>query len=848
MRKITLFILPFLLGYAAFSQDKGSVEGKVVDKNTNEPLPGATVSIKGTLRTVDTNSEGRFVLKNLNAGSISLVISYVGYKTLELNISIPNGNTTGIITAMSLDDVSSDEIVISASKHPQKIVYAPASIQVIGAKDLSQFPGSNVNELAAKLPGIEYTRSGVDEITFNARGLNSAFNIKVFQLVDGRNSMAAASGGVALFNNGSTSKEDIERIEIILGPQTALYGPNAHNALFNYITKDPRKYQGTTIAVSAGSQNQFSSRFRHALKVNHKWAYKLTGEHATGKDYEWYDTVYAGGNAGLVVNGFGPPVAIPERIHDFSFRRYRGEGHLYYSIKPNADVIVSGGGSKFTRLQVTTTGRNQLRDVTYGFLQARFVHRNLFANIYNTWGNLGKTINIVNYTRDFWNRTHSRLTTGPNRYLPPDSAELFATRLGNTIKEKSQRFNTELQYNYHFKEPGVFLVAGLSYQKEKPNGYGISLVDSFHKIIINQYGAVLQLEKQLPWALKLMGTARVDHHSNFGTFLAPRIALTKKTGNGSFRVTWGKAYAMPSILNQYAGVNRFLFGNGDGILYIPNGTNVRDTASFKTTTALKPEMVKTWEFGYKGALTEKIFIDISYYDGLSKNFISPPVAVGGKVLKVNEIPVTHNPAFAGMISNDTLRGASFLTYFNYGDVRTYGLDLGLNYTFNRYFNASIKYSWFGSDLSNDNIKNDANNDGYVSPEEKSLNAPHHKGALILNGQNLLKEKLFAGLTIRYVQQYEFYSGNQVGTESGKGKRGVISRPGQPPILKNFDWGPLGGFTTVDLSAGYKFNEIISVNMGITNLLNTRQIEFVGSPSIGRLFMAELKLHLPTSSK
>ena len=215
MRKITLFILPFLLGYAAFSQDKGSVEGKVVDKNTNEPLPGATVSIKGTLRTVDTNSEGRFVLKNLNAGSISLVISYVGYKTLELNISIPNGNTTGIITAMSLDDVSSDEIVISASKHPQKIVYAPASIQVIGAKDLSQFPGSNVNELAAKLPGIEYTRSGVDEITFNARGLNSAFNIKVFQLVDGRNSMAAASGGVALFNNGSTSKEDIERIEII---------------------------------------------------------------------------------------------------------------------------------------------------------------------------------------------------------------------------------------------------------------------------------------------------------------------------------------------------------------------------------------------------------------------------------------------------------------------------------------------------------------------------------------------------------------------------------------------------------------------------------------------------------
>jgi outer membrane receptor protein involved in Fe transport len=142
---------------------------------------------------------------------------------------------------------------------------------------MEQFAGSNVSELVSKVQGVQYQRRGVDEITFNARGINSAFNIKVFQLVDNRNSMAAASGGVALFNNGSTNKDDIERIEIVLGPQSALYGPNAHNALFNYITKDPRKYPGTTIAVSAGSQYQFSSRFRYAAKINNRCAYKLTG-------------------------------------------------------------------------------------------------------------------------------------------------------------------------------------------------------------------------------------------------------------------------------------------------------------------------------------------------------------------------------------------------------------------------------------------------------------------------------------------------------------------------------------------------------------------------------------------
>ncbi|MEJ7675196.1 MAG: TonB-dependent receptor plug domain-containing protein [Chitinophagaceae bacterium] len=250
------------------------------------------------------------------------MISYVGYETYELTADVTNDNTTTVNAALSLDNKVGNEIVVSASKHPEKITNAPASIQVIGIKEIEQFAGSNVSELVSKVQGVEYTRSGVDEITFNARGFNSAFNIKVFQLVDGRNSIAALSGGIALFNNGSTNKDDIERIEIVLGPQSALYGPNAHNALFNYITKDPRKYPGTTVAVSAGSQSQFSSRFRHAAKINNKWAYKLSGEHAIGKDYKWYDSVYAGGNAGPVMNGFGPIVAIPERINDFNFRRY----------------------------------------------------------------------------------------------------------------------------------------------------------------------------------------------------------------------------------------------------------------------------------------------------------------------------------------------------------------------------------------------------------------------------------------------------------------------------------------------------------------------------------------------
>ncbi len=114
--------------------------------------------------------------------------------------------------------------------------------------------------------------------------------------------------------------------------------------------------------------------------------------------------------------------------------------------------------------------------------------------------------------------------------------------------------------------------------------------------------------------------------------------------------------------------------------------------------------------------------------------------------------------------------------------------------------------------------------------------------------------MFVNLSARLVQQYEFYSANQIGTVAGEGSRGKVFG-GINPVngrprwyLKNFDHGPLGDFITVDLSTGYKINEMVSVNIGVTNLFDTRQIEFVGSPSIGRLIMAELKLHVPKKPK
>ncbi|HEX2846348.1 MAG TPA: TonB-dependent receptor [Chitinophagaceae bacterium] len=834
MERSLLSLLLLLLTNFAFSQNHGLVSGMVTDKLTGEAIPGATVSVKGETYSVFTNSEGKFTLQKLSASRIVLNISHIGYEATELSVTVIERGVTTVDITLNRSERVGSEVVITASRRPEKITNAPASIQVIGIKELEQFPGSNVYELFSKVQGVEYTRNGVADITFNARGFHSAFNNKLLQLVDGRNSFASLSGGLPVMSRGSTMKDDIEKMEIALGPQSALYGPNAHNAVINVITRDARKYPGTTLSISAGSRYQFSGRIRQAEKISNKWAYKLTGEYATGKEYTFYNRVYLN-NADTI--------GIPEHNVDFNFRNIRGEANLYYSLTPKTDIILSGGTSTNDWIQVTTGGRNQMRGYAYSFVQARVVHPRFFITVYNTWGSIGTSYPIEAYTTAFWNLTHRQ----PNP-VSPDSAEVIALR-GVQFKEKGQRTNAEAQYNYTFKQAKLFLVAGLNFQQERPNGYGINLVDSFEKINVIQYGAVVQFDKSLPWNMRFISTVRFDRHDNFGNFFSPRFALVKNIDEGSFRITWGRAIAMPSILNQYAGINRLLFGNGAGIKYIRNNAKFSDPASISYTNPLKPEQVNTWELGYKGAITRRLYVDINYYNGASKNFISPARTVQGRVLTVNGISVTHNPAFAGSISNDTLRGASFLTFFNYAAVREYGLDAGLNYKFSRFVNVWVRYSWFGSTITKRDMKNDADRDQYISLEETSLNAPGNRGMVLLDFQNLCKEKLSVSLTTRYVQKYDFYSGSQIGTAAGKGSRGkvYVESGGQPRwAMKNFDYGPLGGFTTVDLSAGYKVNQMVTVNMGVVNLFNVDQIEFVGSPSIGRLLMCEIKINVPNT--
>jgi outer membrane receptor for ferrienterochelin and colicins len=856
MKQILLTIIGIFLSIAAFAQN-GKITGKIKDSESGNTLLGATVRVKGKNIGTTSGPDGSFSLANVPAGKQTIIATFVGFGSMSKDVNVSEGETTNVDFSLEVSTILGDEIVVSATRRPEKLTQAPASISVITAKDLDQLASFNVGELASKIQGVEFVRTGVNGVGINARGFNNAFNAKILAMTDGRNSMMAGGSGLAAGIMNTIIKEDVERVEVVLGPNSALYGPNAHNGVVNTISKDPRRYQGTTFAIDAGNQSVLSFRLRHAMKLSDKFAFKVTAEHTQGNDFTFNDSVYVG-------NGsyYGAVRAVPEIVKTFQFKHQRGEAALYYSVTPKSDIIVSYGASVNSFLAVNNVGRNQIDGWKFSYLQGRYVSPRLFAQLYYTWTNVGDSYGIASYTRDYTNRVNSTIPAstpglGPIvGKLTPDEAQAYALRYGNKFKEASGRLNSEIQYNNAWDNIGLNMVASLSYQKDSPNTYGTSLADSnvpgtegSNLISVEQVGGAIQLEKTLPAQFKIVGAARVDNHSVFGNLFAPKIAIVKTVKDGSFRLTYGRANAAPIILFQSANVFGIVFGNGSGVSYVPNGANPADPAAVKVTDKLKVEQIGTWEVGYKGTISKKLYIDVNGYYGRTENFLSPAITVGGRALSVGNINIpTQNLLLPGTVTNNALAGAAFSTYFNYGQVDAWGVDLGINYYFTKDISLGVKYSYFNSDITDDNIKNDANRDGFVSTEEKSLNTPKNRVAATLSFQNLMNKKLYVNLSLRAVESFDFYSGSQIGTEAGAGKRGVVTATlangSKVNYLKNFDYGPLGGFTTFDVSAGYVLTKTFTVGAAMSNIFNTKQREFVGSPLIGRLFSVELKAHVP----
>jgi iron complex outermembrane receptor protein len=813
-------LLASLMTGMAFAQT-GSIQGKVTDGKTGEALRNANVVLQGTSMGASSDARGQYEIKNVPPGVYTLVVTFLGYEQSRMNVTVAGGAAATADAAMGEANLMSDAIVTTASRRPEKLTEAPATMSVINARGIDEYPAFNPGELAARQKGVDYVRSGVAGAGLNIRGFNSAFNSKNLQINDMRLSTLVATS-LPFGALGTTVKEDIERVELILGPAAALYGPNAHNGLVNTITKDPRTSEGTTVALGGGNQSVFSGRLRHAQVLNDKVAYKISGEYSRGEEYTYTDTVY---------NGTGA-IAFPEEVGiDRKFDSIRGETALYYSLQPGTDLVLAAGGSQSNNLGVTNAGRNQIIDWKLFYLQGRLVSPRLFAQAYHTWSKTEDTFALNQRTQNYWSFKNAGFSEEES--LRRSVHEQWVAALGRSVnreanfKDNSRRWNAEAQYNNTWA--GFNVITGAQFQRDIADSKHTYLFDQKGVIDLDQFGFYGQIEKPIGASgLKAMVAARADDHELYGFNFIPKAGLLYTKGSGTWRVTYGEGIAAPSILNLSANIfGGLVLGNGEGFT-LSDGSKI---------SALVVETIQSMEAGYKGTLAErKLFLDVNGYYNFSEDFLSPLVNIatnGRTVTHRGDLPMSE------VIPGTPAAGAPLvLTYLNFGKVNTYGFDVGLNYYLSEHVNFLLNYSFFDFDLDKKDLRNDANKNGVVTDDDLPINTPKNKVSL---GMGLSLPKYFGSVFLRWVEAYDFFSGINIAAKTNTNL--VI---GGDPVVENtrvfrdFNEGPLGDFVNVDLSAGYRILTGLTVAGHVTNLFDSKVREFVASPAIGRLFSAEMK--------
>jgi iron complex outermembrane recepter protein len=316
-----------------------TIQSFVLESGTNEPIGGAYVKVMGTLTGAITDNEGRFSLKaSLPA---TLEISAIGYATAT--ISILNTEVLGRMgkIEMKSDEFMTDVVVVSASRVSEKLTQAPAAIYKMDVGQLRTTPALNAVDALAFVNQLEVTTSSFGVKNINSRGFNTPNNMRFPHRIDGMEMLSPAFG----FYMGSIqtwSTLDIDNIEIISGPTSALYGANSINGTMNMTTKSPFDYQGLSAnfrtgvsrvfspnlnenpAAVFGPSYQFSSAVQEAVPLfqgeirfakvfKEKWAYKinlgvLNTKDWVANDYRdrvFYTTSIGGSNEpGLATLGF----------------------------------------------------------------------------------------------------------------------------------------------------------------------------------------------------------------------------------------------------------------------------------------------------------------------------------------------------------------------------------------------------------------------------------------------------------------------------------------------------------------------------------------------------------------
>ena len=282
-----LFLNICILFFTVHSFSQTTIKGKITDES-GLSLPGANVVVLGTTNGVTSDFDGIFTLTTEKSPSFKIRISYIGFKDQTIEITNINQNLNIILT----EGNALDEVVIAASRTPERVFESPVTIERFSIKDIRKTASADFYDGLENLKGVDINVNSLTFKSINTRGFATFANTRFMQLVDGMDNSAPALN-FPLGNLLGMTETDVQSVEILPGAASALYGANAFNGILFMRSKSPFDHQGISGYIKRGITSQEAAGdnaytdlgIRMAYKFSDKFAAKVNFGYLKGTDW-----------------------------------------------------------------------------------------------------------------------------------------------------------------------------------------------------------------------------------------------------------------------------------------------------------------------------------------------------------------------------------------------------------------------------------------------------------------------------------------------------------------------------------------------------------------------------------
>lgn len=281
-------IIPFLLLlFCGLTYSQTTITGSVVDDNS-QPIPGANIIVIGTSTGTVTDFDGNFALTYSQNPPFSIQASSVGFETVTVEVTSNNQ----VVSIILKEGTSLDEVVISASRTPERIFESPVTVERFGLKEIKNTASADFYDGLENLKGVDVNTNSLTFKSVNTRGFATFANNRFMQLVDGMDNSTPALN-FPIGNLVGMTETDVLSVELLPGASSALYGANAFNGILFMRSKNPFDHQGISASFKRGITSQDAAgdndytdlSFRAAHKFSNKFAAKVNFGYLKGTDW-----------------------------------------------------------------------------------------------------------------------------------------------------------------------------------------------------------------------------------------------------------------------------------------------------------------------------------------------------------------------------------------------------------------------------------------------------------------------------------------------------------------------------------------------------------------------------------